>query len=250
MLSNEIPHSVIKYCNKEFNPLNGCTTIKIGTLQEYRENYHDQAGLINDGEEGSGILYDSNYNTYIGVPVQNCYVLSTCYQEVKPEIIKEYFGDYDSSYVISNVREFASKIGNLLLSYIQLQDLIFFDEYLPNELTIKDLNQLSIIADFKKVTYVEQKVFVQELKEEGPDLYKKYVFCKPKKYEPQNEFRFIFMVHHPHYGIISVKKDSKILDLRVTGNNILPRHPEPIRYQYNTIRGNAKPSVDPADLED
>lgn len=41
---------IAKYCKKEHNILNGCQTIKLGTLREYRKNY--PGFTIQDEEEG------------------------------------------------------------------------------------------------------------------------------------------------------------------------------------------------------
>ncbi len=246
---------LIKYCKKEDNIFQGCDTIRLGTLNYYRDM--DSSFTIADPGEATFQLTSAGNPLVLSVDQMerltggrwtaagdpnrqfmraeegakiiksvefpNCYIFCTCRfhgQYNKKEFAQKFNSDYDSSYMITNVPLFRAGLGQVLLTQFMLEDLAENDAKKVTDLPLVAIKDVGLEIYSAPVVYVEsrEQLFSQENFEESlKNIPNKYqvLFMKEKRDEYQREFRFAFVFSHPLLGILSVKKDPKTLNLNL-----------------------------------
>lgn len=244
---------LIKYCKKEHNIFAGCNTIKLGTLDYYREI--DPTFTIADVNEASleitnegnpltlskkqterltngrwlnakgGVEKGGNIIKKVKFP--NCYIFCTSMPHKdlnKKSFAQSFHSDYDSSYLITNIPLFANCLATLLQNHFKLEDLIENDLKKLEDMPINEFRNISLSLMMKPVSYIDSRKIVLEQKSINHSLEvydsrrDKILFLKEKKDAFQKEFRFAFVYSHPLIGRLSVRKSPKILKLNIMDN--------------------------------
>jgi hypothetical protein len=239
---------LVKYCRPEHSPLNGCTTIRLGTLQYYRELDPDFQGIA-DMSEGldtievnnlkmetatrdarsavGGILPDMPYihvsdmrlyQTFPNSYVFCCSILSKGNQRDRGA---EFDPGYTSCYEIKDVPEFARRLAQMLNSTVRIDH---FSDAAREQLKQLSIQEWGVTVGWYlgPVRYVPHKVsqiengVLRSYVEEIP-IKLRSVFVKPQKYENDQEFRMIFLMQHPRLGILDVRKDPVDLSILPIG---------------------------------
>jgi len=247
--------TLIKYCKKEHNIFKGCDTIRLGTLDYYREmdpsfniadpgeatfQYTsagnplalsvDQMERLTDGrwtaagdpnrpfmraEKGGNIIKQKEF--------PNCYIFCTCrFHELynKKKFAHKFNPNYDSSYMITNVSLFSRDLAQILFRQFMLEDLAESDTEKMKDLPIVDIKDIGLQIYSGSVAYVKSRElsFSQETFEDTlKNIPDKYqiLFMKKKGDEDQREFRFAFVFSHPLLGTLTVKKEPKTVNLNL-----------------------------------
>jgi hypothetical protein len=228
---------LVKYCKPEHSLLNGCRTLRLGTLQYYREldpTFQPTA----DSAEGrdtikvdslkmetaepdakaavSGVLPDMPYIHVQNIPINLtfpnsyifcCSILSKCNRE---EHAARFNSEYTSYYEISDVLEFVRRIAQMLQSTITIHH---FSEPVREKLGQLPIQDWGVTVGwyFNPVRYVSDKIayindgVMKHYVDEIP-LQFRSVFVKPQKYEEDHEFRILFLIQHPKIGVLAVQK--------------------------------------------
>ncbi|MBT1707627.1 hypothetical protein KK062_05305 [Fulvivirgaceae bacterium PWU5] len=203
---------LIKYCKTEHNLLKTCTTLRLGTLTDFRENYTGEDDFINDAMEGRGSTVDKSGNIYInGFIVPNCYIFCVSTKTVDVSVEKDFDPNYNDYYVIDNIRHFGNAIAFLL--YHQLLPTDLEETEVTKKFTAADFQQLSIKEFASQITYSESKPT-------SDNAIASAIFYKPEKYKVQYEYRYAFIVEHAAHGYIPVKKPGKIIETSLVKNLI------------------------------
>ena len=222
---------VIKYCKEQHNLLRNCTTVRLGTLEDFRKNYKGEDDFINDDKEGIGSRLDSRNNLVYNSPIiPNCYIFCVTFLSVDQNIEKDFDPDYNSYYVIDNVNIFSEILTLLLEQQLSISD--FQNPRVVEDFSVADFRALKIATMRGKINYVDNRPFIDDPL--------RGVFYKPEKYVVQNEFRFAFVPVHPKIGYIPVKREAKLLDTRMVNKylstNIPPQLNQNITNNFiNTI---------------
>jgi hypothetical protein len=235
----------VKFCKSRHNILLGCPNLQVGTLEYYRK-MDSGKGLIADSNEQLErtiiLSYDSTIadkhasSRLVGIHADdtsrinieqsvhemrypNCYVYCLTKIGENDEITggKEYDKDYDSYFIINNIKAFADELAKLIMETSTLD--IFSDAEAINKLSIPEIKQIRLEYIHKPITYVDSKTAtIDQSRIKGgsslEDLYDRIIFTKDNKYKHQNEYRILFVFVHPKYNkILPVKKDPIIIDI-------------------------------------
>ena len=234
----------VKFCKSRHNILLGCPTLQVGTLEYYRK-MESEKGLIADSNEQREKTIISSYDSKIAdkhareqlvaihadntsriimeqsiqeVMCPNCYVY--CLAKIgENEGIpsgKEYNEDYDSCFIINDIKAFADELAKLIMETSTLD--IFSDAEIVSKLSIPEIKQIGLEYIHKPITYVDSKrVIIDQSRIKGglslENLHDRIIFTKENKYKHQNEYRIIFIFMQPKYKILPVKKDPIIIDI-------------------------------------
>ena len=235
--------TLVKFCKPEYNILNGCHTIRFGTLEYYRDL--DPSFAIadeNEGKETTGVgsfLTDTASREAVdavqavfpfplgeGVSLQNCELRMTfpncfiwcCSRAVKPISIEQgtqFDLEYTSFYEINDVGRFCRRLGELLINSLSSSE---FANKAKNFLQGLPASEQKVNPNIvhHDVIYVEEK---RSVIDEGQihsytennllpinPLFRP-LFVKPKKYEKDHEYRFVCVFSHERYGILEARKD-------------------------------------------
>ena len=242
---------LIKYCEEKYNIYSGCGTVKLGTLDYYREM---DPSFISDPEEASfeftnvgkpltlskeqtekitegkwinapfKVEKDGNIVKKLKFP--NCYIFcaSMLHDNFnKRAFAKSFKSAYDSSYLITDISLFARSLASLLQNQFKLEDInLDISQKLENLPLIEFQNiQLSVIMN--PVAYVDsRKIILDQQNIDNSlnmiDRKNQILFLKEKKDSYQREFRIAFIYTHPLLGMVPVKKDPKILKFNIMHN--------------------------------
>jgi hypothetical protein len=238
-----------KSCKQEFN-IKNCNTLRVGTFKYYKEM--DPEFSIADAKEGSlSIEKFSNENSAHGdtlmkvvtsglhseftlnvragatpsailvdpfIDFKNCFIfcLSTTNdnEQYDPSIVNK---ENDSYYTVenNNINSFANYVGHLLREQLTYDDIDFggignpsISEFLRGPISVEIVHS--------EVTYPKIKDAIAEnLNGLLPlDVLKYATFNKDERYKSDREYRILFLITHPMYGIIPVKKSPKDLILK------------------------------------
>ena len=235
----------VKFCKSRHNVLLGCPSLQIGTLEYYRK-MESGRGLIADSNEQREMTIIQSYDSKIAdkhareqlvtiyaddtsritiensiqeVTHPNCYVYCLTKIGENDEITggEEYDQDYDSHFVINDIKAFADELAKLIMETSTLD--IFSDAEGINKLSIPEIQQIGLEYVHKPITYVDSKTATidqSRIIKRSPleNLYERILFTKDNKYKSQNEYRIVFAFVQPKYNkILPVKKDPIIIDI-------------------------------------
>lgn len=220
-----------KHCQGMFNPLLGCKTIQLGTLNYYKE--FDERSRISDKNEGVSIIHVKKYNSkedksntspfspifqgniilencVFETHVANSYLFSlTMNQQIEKNI---FCNEYNSFYIIKDLKGFKEELTRLLLEIITINDF-------ENQ-SVKDISE----ADFKKkiklncfdgiVQYSSRKKYflydtIQLMSNPIPQSLE-VLFTKEVKYVLDNEYRIVFCFSYNNQ-FLKVKKSPMLI---------------------------------------
>ena len=210
--------NIVKYCKSEHNPLNGCSSIQLGTLKYYREMdptfsiADDEEGLVSFGNESRRIYANAivSTNTYI-------FCLSTSILS-EQEISSQLDSAYNSAYYVRAVQSLALTLGAALREQLTLDD---FEEHSRDVLEqCGGLSAIRIMVYKALVAYSDSALEIpDELAENfNPGditIYLSNLFTKRKNYKNDEEYRFIFLLDAARDGAtvaaLEIKKPPKIV---------------------------------------
>lgn len=225
--------NLIKYCKEEFNPLFGCKTIQIGTLEYYREiesnrNIHDpKEGILtfsvinyNSKEDVSNRKYfdfiGSNISLngcYVEKIIPNCCVFCLSMNDILEG--NQFDEAYNSSFKIKSLILFINTIVRVLKMNLTRDNFNEFDvQSIFSEDSFK--KRLEILPFSNPVNYNSSKN--QLIKNASEMSYKEIpnelqvLFTKDEKYKNDSEYRIAFVFRYRN-RIISIKKDPIILNI-------------------------------------
>jgi hypothetical protein len=234
----------VKFCKSRHNILLGCPNLQVGTLEYYRK-METEKGLIADSNEQLERTIIPSYDSKIAdkpareqlvtihaddtsriimeqssqeVICPNCYVycLTKIGENDGIPSGKEYDKDYDSYFIINDIKAFADELAKLIMETSTLD--IFSDAEIINKLSILEIKQIGLEYIHKPITYVDSKTVIIDQSRikrglSSENLHDRIIFTKENKYKHQNEYRIIFVFVHPRYKILPVKKDPIIIDI-------------------------------------
>jgi hypothetical protein len=111
-------------------------------------------------------------------------------------------------------------LGNLLHQSLKYQDICFDHLQRPLPLSIP-MQETGVSINHRQVDYFDERkhILMSPSDFEINSLENRYqhvIFEKSNKYTDDKEYRFVFFVQHPKVGVLSVKKEPKI----ITFNNM------------------------------
>ncbi|MBX3163442.1 MAG: hypothetical protein KF900_03100 [Bacteroidetes bacterium] len=228
-----------KFCKQEHNIAIGCNTLRLGTLQEYREmdsSFYiaDQwEGISQAGTNGKPVTFTGKELSSAGVSlpamslgpndsvnltgkgnlimkIPNVYIFSVSSKESNDSL-----KDYDSRYTIYNPQSFASELVRLFINQLSFKDFDFNFEY--GNYLVSEMNQINIQCIHQPVKYKEKPfIYNEENKIEVLKIINNPVesyFTKSVEKNEDEEYRFVILPTI-NRQIISVKKEAKILNIR------------------------------------
>jgi hypothetical protein len=238
---------LVKYCKPEHNPLQGCKTIRLGTLQYYREM--DPSFSIADEHEGKesysiNVVHGSNNYADGAAFLERCGIISGlgansaftrcevditfpnsyiwCCKQVdgqwSPGYGQSLDKEYTSSYSIDTPKEFGLTLAKALYSKVELD---MFTERAQKYITSQSLklSDLKLQCAAAPVRYVPKKQgmygdhFTLHYENELPEFYRP-AFVKPEKYKFDTEFRYALVFTCPKTGRgLPVKTDPFDMDV-------------------------------------
>ncbi|PZX26353.1 hypothetical protein LY44_01047 [Rhodobacter capsulatus] len=241
------PPGLFKFCAPEHNIFNGCNTIRVGTLWGFRDE--ENAHLRDEGEGTldykirfpdltpvsnewiSEIGGDIARNVHIGqmqfsngifsireasiaASYANCWVFCV---STTSDAAGNISCAHNSKWTIpgEKVTDFATYIAQLLWESVDLLDL---PATIRDTKSLQEIQRgLSLNAEMRPVTY-RDRVIIATCEEDFPvsevrALKESIPFIKPRSFESEREFRFLF--HLSYQGKrISIENRPKILKLR------------------------------------
>lgn len=243
---NAPPRILRKYCKPQHNIRDGCRTIRLGTLNYYKNL--DPSFAIADPTEGAEELDVVSIDTATrtresmkalegvisvpeGVPMKiennqvrfvhpNVYVWCCSGFDDDPtqDIGERFSHEYTSSFDIGDASDFARYIESLLWTHATVS---IFEDRTRQRLMNVGLNRvkkLSIAWAHRRVEYVSSKnaeIVDGVLRTEWPDIprHVRQVFTKEEKFRADREYRFVFGFSVPGVGTLQVKEEP--LDLPI-----------------------------------
>ncbi len=234
--------TLYKFCKRAHNVALDCDTLRLGTLQEFREkdpsfSIADQwEGITNSTTDGKAINFSGAELTKLGLSIPaisigsqgnvnltggmstmfpNLYIFSVSIEEINSSLY-----EYDSKYSISEPQLFANELKRLFVEQFDINDYVKGDfvksDFLDSEMTQLNV-QFNIECFHGPVKYLKKPfVLSEENKMEILEIHNrplKAYFTKAVEKINDNEYRFIII---PRIGerIISVKKEAKILNIK------------------------------------
>ncbi len=241
------PQMFAKFCPPEFNIRNGCNTVRIGTLFDFRteedEKLRDEGegtfsylvefpvltkvsrewieafevdgdgrGFIGEMEMRNGEVLIKNIN--LAGSSHNCWIY--CLSK-STEAAGNISDTHQDKWVIPSekLQPLAGYLANLLWSEISYSDL---PEYLTNKFSMQEISQrLSLSVDVKEIDYGHRSVTI--LKEEDFPVSQilairdSIAFIKPKMFVKESEIRIAFWLLFDGKKI-SIQNKPKIINLR------------------------------------
>ncbi len=231
-------HKLVKFCKPEHNLLDRSNTIRLGTLEYYRDMDPSFAGIA-DATEGQDSTLINSIDTSTASPESlaaigpfaqakhwqienirlniifpNCYIwcCSRLRGPITPEQGTQYDEAYTSSYEIKNARQFGEHLALLLMTNITRTAFVDAARGRIDEFSISEMRAISINMFHGHVLYVDEKISTID---EG--LLSPYVraipqplrpiFVKPTEFAENQEYRFVFLFEHQRYGSFAVRKD-------------------------------------------
>ena len=230
--------TLVKYCKPQHNLLDRCHTIRIGTIEYYRDM--DPSFLIADPTEGTETVkmtnqpmanaspeaaafikeqlgsgpYNSFQNFNFNLTFPNSYIW--CCSQINKKSIdnhgKRFDDEYTSFYTIPNPGKFAEYIVSLLMTNISRNSFTDKTREIFDDLTIREMGEISIALFHREIFYVDEKVSkIDEgfFKAYAPEIPRELrpVFVKPMKHAEDHEYRFLFLFQHRRYGALPVRSD-------------------------------------------
>lgn len=224
---------LVKFCKPEHNLLNGCNTIRFGTLEYYRSL--DPSYLISDMEEGvdnhlvnhsnqipsnaecisflkSVGFYSNDTDFHIqGIQFRrtfpNCYIWCCKQMDSEPKSTdgNQFDTDYSSHYKIPDQNAFAKYLGNILNSSVKRRNFSILAQETLDSLSIAEYGNVSLQCFHSPVVYVEKKDgelsfgrYRSYAENIPPNL--RPLFVKPRKFQEDSEYRFVFIFTCNHTG--------------------------------------------------
>lgn len=249
-MTNNAIQRVVKYCRKEHNILLGCTTIKLCSLNHYRDL--DPNFSIADKNEGNETTIVANYDSQQApsdakallnfgdghIKMENCVVerhfpnslvfCTSCDpgQNYMREA-KKIDPDYNSYYLINDIYAFSSQLAHIIIENFEVA---WFDETFRPQLdkfTVSDYKQIMLEFICKPISYVGRKkeIVLNNQLTQRPDVQSqldRIVFTKESSYADNREYRSLFIFTHPRHGIIPVRKDPIILPISPLAKELQP----------------------------
>ncbi len=210
--------NLVKYCNSDHNPLNGCRTLQLGTAEFYRNM--DASRPIADAQEGHITYLGVNYANGMGLGAivsgnigENPYIFSMSTEDLSVEEAKLRFGeDKNSRYYIKDLSKFMNMILIQMGSQVTYQDFTEGSQEFLNNLGRKPFFETRCYPG--RVTY--QNAYFMDPSEEislgSFDWYIKSQFRKRESYKQDAECRIVIVIGEKESGrIISIKEPPKIL---------------------------------------
>jgi len=236
-----------KFCPPEFNIKNGCNTIKIGTLYDYRTIENEKLRDAGEGtftynikfpkltkvspewisafdidSEGCANIEEmqiSNGDILVkGVTLSgsshNCWVFCVSKGSESAGSVSETHEDkwLIPNNKIDNLRDYLAK---LVWSSVKTEDV---PPDILKQYSIQELNQnLGLISEYREISYSERSLIISDESELPPDqipyLKNSIPFIKPILFEHERELRFVFWLTFKQEKI-SIVNNTKILNLR------------------------------------
>lgn len=233
----------IKYCKRKHNIALECKTIQLGTLEYYRDI--EQTNKIADHQEGrqelvigeldlttqkgnrlkelsplKGSLHLKNLRIRQSFPNTYIYCISSDPKKDYLTHATKFSNDYNSYFKIINIDEFSLRIASLIMENLKIEN---FHETISERIkdfSISDFGKLSINIRKKFVEYNEGKIdLIHEselvINKSDTDPLNRMVFTKDIWFKDDREYRIAFFIHHPKYGVLSVKKDPILLPINI-----------------------------------
>ena len=126
---------------------------------------------------------------------------------------------YDSYYEVEpeSLDQFMKILGHLLHQSLTYQDILFDRLHEPAPLAIPS-QEAHVTWVHRNVSYVDSRVRKLRTADEFQtnalqNLYQNALFEKSTDYEGDNEYRIVFFVQHPRLGVLTAKKDAKVLTI-------------------------------------
>ena len=234
---------LVKFCKPQYNLLDRCCTIRLGTFSYYR-NMNPEF-TIADSTEGVETVevaslpsgkaspeaaaamahgplrvgpYSEVTNCELTTILPDCYVwcCSECKESPTDDWGKRFDNDYTSFYTIPNPQRFAEHLMFLLMHNVYRDTFDDSAQKVFDTFTIADMGNIELLISHHKVMYVDTKVstindgFFQTYAPTIPPPLRP-VFAKPIQYSKDREYRFAFMFQHRQHGLLPVR--SAPLDL-------------------------------------
>lgn len=146
-----------KYCYKQFNPLNGCRTLALGTTRYFRWQYKQNANLINDPYEGLAQVQVGQQ--FIGgkiAPSNYIYCMTDKFLTLD-EAADAFKIPYDSYFRVKHFPEFMLYIHDCLTAQLKMKDFIPKIETNPIIINYFNNRNIGIWLLSAKVQYCHMK---------------------------------------------------------------------------------------------
>lgn len=225
---------LVKFCKPKHNLYEGCETIRLGTLLDFRKmdpyfaiadpdegvesyavDYHAGRGEnleCREFLESSGFKIESPHVSVQGITIKratyNCYIWCCRYTEkkVSPEDGLAFDKSYTSHFLINNAEAFCESLGGNLYQQI---DIAMFTEASQKHLKEHSLqlHELQLQCFHHRVQYVDEKQgtfhwnYTKHYVDNLPS-YLRPVFTKTNKYRPDSEYRFAFIFICPKTKLV------------------------------------------------
>lgn len=237
-----------KFCPPEFNIKNGCNTIKLGTLYDYRTIENEKLRDAGEGTFTYGIKFpkltrvspewigafevDSDGSAHIeemsisngdifikGVTLSgsshNCWVFCVSKSSESAGNVSQ---THEDKWLIPNekIDSLRDYLAGLLWSSVTLKDV---PAYIIENHSIQEIGQhLGLYAQVREIDYAERLLNIESEADlpidQIPYFRDSIPFIKPKIFEHEQELRFIFWLTFKQQKI-SIENNTKILKLRV-----------------------------------
>lgn len=238
---------LFKFCDPKYNIIDGCNSLRIGTLWGFRKEENDllrdegegefefkidfpavtpvsqawvsefefdAGGAINIGEmrfDGGGVAIKS---ATLKGSTHNCWIFCVSLSDRAAGYVSK---AHDSKWMIpeKKIQEFGIFVASLLRSQISLHDL---PSHLVEKHSVQELHSgLALQVQMQKVEYTDR---IKEVRDESDfplekvrELKKNIAFIKPKRFSAEQEFRFAFWISFRDQKI-SIHDKPKIIQLR------------------------------------
>lgn len=239
--------SLFKFCPAKYNIMNGCNSLRIGTLWGFRKEENDllrdegegefefkiafpeltpvSQAWISEFEIGAGGSAHIEEMQISGEKVEikgatlkgsthNCWIFCVSLSERAVGNVSE---AHDSKWMIpeGQIQEFGKFIGSLLWNNISVEDL---PSYLVQNHSVQELHAgLALNVQAQSVEYIDRRIEIRSERdfplEEIRERKNNIAFMKPKRFRAEQEFRFAFWISFRNQRI-SINDNPKIIQLR------------------------------------
>ncbi|MBN2760331.1 MAG: hypothetical protein JXQ79_07505 [Rhodobacteraceae bacterium] len=239
--------SLFKFCPSKYNIMEGCNSLRIGTLWGFREE--ENALLRDEGEGEFEFIIDFSEMTpvsqawisefdvgakgsvYIeemqinsgGIAVKgatlkgsthNCWIFCV---SLSGDAVGNVSQAHDSKWMIpeGKIQEFGNFLGTLLWGKVSIDDL---PQPLVQKHTLQELHAgLALQVQMQAVSYIDRRRIIGSEAdfpvEKIRELKNNIAFMKPKRFSAEQEFRFAFWLSFRNQRI-SINANPKIIQLR------------------------------------
>jgi len=209
-----------------------------GVVRITRQNQHDitrwpgsvdfvNSGGVTEFTNDGHIKYHGNLNIKYSYPNAYMFCMTLVEDDEPIPDPSEIDPSYDSYYEVKAelAEQFMKILGHLLHSSLTYQDILFDRLNEPALLSIPS-QETHVAWIHNKVSYVESRITnltsAKDFELKSLQLiYQRSLFEKALQYESNREYRFVFFAQHPRLGVLTARKEPKVLTINQLGTTIV-----------------------------